>query len=52
MAVLMWPSKPWRTLFQTMQTNTVALGDAKNVLLPGPGMTGWYVMLRLPLGIR
>jgi hypothetical protein len=30
--VPMWLSQPWWTLFQTMQTNTVTLGDAANVL--------------------
>jgi hypothetical protein len=49
--VPMWPSQPWWTLLQTMQTNTVALGDAENVLLPGPAMTGSNVTLRLPPGV-
>jgi hypothetical protein len=49
--VPMWPSQPWWTLFQTMQTNTVALGDAASVLLPGPAMTGSKVTLRLPPGV-
>jgi hypothetical protein len=49
--VPMWPSQPWWTLFQTMQTNTVALGDAANVLLSNPAMTDSNVTLRLPPGI-
>jgi hypothetical protein len=49
--VHMCPSQPWWTLFQTMQTNTVALGDAASVLLPGPAMTDSKVTLRLPPGV-
>jgi hypothetical protein len=49
--VPMWPSQPWWTLFKTVHTNTVALGDAANVLLPGPGMTGSHVTLRLLPGV-
>jgi hypothetical protein len=46
-----WPSQPWWTLFQTMQSSTVELGDAQNVLSPGPGMTGSHITLRLPPGM-
>jgi hypothetical protein len=46
-----WPSQPWWTLLQTMQSSTVELGDAQSVLSPGPGMTGSHVTLRLPPGV-
>jgi hypothetical protein len=47
----MWPSQPWWTLFQTMLSRNVVLGDAESVLSPGPGMTGSHVTLRLPPGV-
>jgi hypothetical protein len=46
-----WPSQPWWTIFQAIQQKTVVLGDAKDVLSPGPGMTGSHVTLRLPPGV-
>jgi hypothetical protein len=45
-----WPSQPWWTIFQAIQRKTVVLGDAKDVLSPGPGMTGSHVTLQLPPG--
>jgi hypothetical protein len=46
-----WPSQPWWTLLQSMKSNTVELGDALNVLSPGPGMTGSHITLKLPPGV-
>jgi hypothetical protein len=45
-----WPSQAWWNLLLLMARKIVELGPSDQVLIPGPGMTGCHVTIKLPPG--
>jgi hypothetical protein len=45
-----WPSQAWWNLLLLTAKKIVELGPSEQILIPGPGMTGCHVMIKLPPG--